>query len=33
MPVEDDLTAAPEQVAVPEQMRSGELLDGELTYG
>jgi hypothetical protein len=24
---------APEQIVLPEQMRSGELLDGELTYG
>jgi ribonuclease HII len=33
IPAEDDLTAVPEQIVLPEQMRSGELLDGELTYG
>jgi hypothetical protein len=33
IPAEDGLTAIPEQIAAAEQMRSGELLDGELTYG
>ncbi len=34
LPADDELAAeAAEQMRVPEQMRSGELLDGELTYG
>lgn len=34
LPADDELAAeVSEQMRVPEQMRSGELLDGELTYG
>jgi hypothetical protein len=34
LPADDELAAeVAEQMRVPEQMRSGELLDGELTYG